>query len=81
MGQITGIILFQQVLPWVFSLDIGNYNHLENKALQKRIASLIPCVIGSDTWIAASAIVLNGVKIGNGAVIGAEAVVTKDVEP
>lgn len=37
--------------------------------------------IGSDVWIAASAVVLGGVKIGHGAVIGAGAVVTKDVPP
>ncbi len=40
-----------------------------------------PCVIGNDVWIAANVVVLRGVKIGNGAVIGAGAIVTKDVEP
>ncbi len=37
--------------------------------------------IGSDVWIGHSAIVLTGVSIGNGAVVGAGAVVTKDVPP
>lgn len=37
-------------------------------------------VIGNDVWIGADAIILPGVKIGDGAVIGAGAVVTKDVE-
>ena len=37
------------------------------------------CVVESDVWIGANAIVLRGVKIGIGAVIGAGAVVTKDV--
>ncbi len=40
-----------------------------------------PCVIGHDVWIGHAAVVLPGVRIGNGAVIGAAAVVTKDVEP
>lgn len=38
-------------------------------------------VIGSDVWIGARAIVLDGVSIGDGAIIAAGAVVSKDVEP
>lgn len=38
-------------------------------------------VIGHDVWIAASAIIKQGVKIGNGAVIGANSFVNKDVPP
>ena len=35
--------------------------------------------IGNDVWIAANAVVLGGVTIGDGAVIGAGSVVTKDI--
>jgi len=38
-----------------------------------------PCKIGHDVWIGANAFVKRGVTIGNGAVVGAHAVVTKDV--
>ena len=38
-------------------------------------------IIGHDVWIAAGAVILSGVHIGNGAVIGAAAVVTHDVPP
>ena len=38
-------------------------------------------IIGNDVWIGANVILLPGIKIGNGAVITAGAVVTKDVEP
>lgn len=38
-------------------------------------------VIGHDVWIGANATILAGVTVGNGAVIGAHALVTKDVEP
>lgn len=38
-------------------------------------------VIGRDVWIGAHAIVHDGVRIGDGAVIGSNAVVTKDVPP
>ena len=37
--------------------------------------------IGHDVWIGQRAIVMGGVRIGNGAVVGAGAVVTKDVPP
>jgi acetyltransferase-like isoleucine patch superfamily enzyme len=38
-------------------------------------------IIGNRVWIAYRAIILPGVRIGEGAVVGAGAVVTKDVEP
>ena len=36
-------------------------------------------VIGNDVWIGMRVIIMPGIKIGDGAVIGAGAVVTKDV--
>jgi acetyltransferase-like isoleucine patch superfamily enzyme len=38
-------------------------------------------VVGSDVWIGSEALILPGVKIGDGAVVGARAVVTRDVRP
>lgn len=38
-------------------------------------------VIGNDVWIGFEAVILSGVTIGDGAIIGARAVVTKDVPP
>jgi acetyltransferase-like isoleucine patch superfamily enzyme len=38
-----------------------------------------PIVIGTDVWIGAGAVVLAGVRIGDGAVIAANAVVNQDV--
>ena len=38
-------------------------------------------VIGNDVWIGYEAVILSGVHIGDGATIGARAVVTRDVEP
>ena len=38
-------------------------------------------VVGSDVWIGYEAVILAGVTIGDGAIIGSRAVVTKDVPP
>ena len=38
-------------------------------------------VIGNDVWIGYDAVIMAGVHIGDGAIIGTRAVVTKDVEP
>ncbi len=39
-----------------------------------------PVIVGNDVWIGSNAMIMQGVKIGDGAVIAAGAVVTKDVE-
>lgn len=43
--------------------------------------SVAPVVIGDRVWIGTRAVVLKGVTIGDGAVVAAGAVVTKDVPP
>ena len=41
----------------------------------------MPIAIEDDVWVGANAVVLPGVHIGQGAVVGAGAVVTSDVDP
>jgi acetyltransferase-like isoleucine patch superfamily enzyme len=38
-------------------------------------------IIGNDVWIGANATILAGVRVGDGAIVGANSLVTKDVEP
>ncbi|HHC7307818.1 TPA: CatB-related O-acetyltransferase [Vibrio campbellii] len=38
-------------------------------------------VVGNDVWIGSEAMIMPGVKIGDGAVIGARSIITKDVPP
>lgn len=47
--------------------------NIQGSAVPKKV------VIGNDVWIGTRAIILPGTTIGNGAIIGAGAVVTKDV--
>ncbi len=47
----------------------------------KKEVSLPNTVIGNDVWIGVGAIILPGVKIGDGAIIGGGSIVTKDIPP
>jgi len=40
-----------------------------------------PIKVGNDVWLGINSVILPGVTIGDGSIIGANAVVTKDVEP
>ncbi len=46
-----------------------------------RETSVAPIHIGDNVWIGANSIILKGVTIGNGAVIAAGSIVTKDIPP
>jgi len=52
-----------------------------NKGTEKDTFSKGPVIIGNDVWIGYGATILSGVTVGDGAVIAAHAVVTKDVPP
>ncbi len=60
-------------------------NALQDRWIEKDVFEKKPdderTYIGNDVWIGSHAMVLGGVKVGDGAVIGAGAVVTKDVPP
>ncbi len=70
----------------------GNHDHknkVSNYPLQAKFFRSIdlesstkgPVVIGNDVWIGMNATILSGVNIGDGAVIGAQSVIAKDVPP
>ena len=41
----------------------------------------LPVVIGNDAWIGTRVVIMPGVTIGNGAVVGAGSIVTRDIPP
>lgn len=63
----------------MFSWDVlvvdSDYHHLDDQAVDA------PVRIGDQVWIGARAQILKGVTIGDGAVVAAGSVVTRDVEP
>jgi len=63
----------------VSTMPIFRLNNLMGEVVDA--GNLDYCEIGNDVWIAAGTNILHKCKIGNGAIIGAGAVVTKDVEP
>ena len=58
-----------------FDDDFDGYTEVPPKAHRSKGDT----VIGNDVWIGAEALIMGGVKIADGAVIGARSVVTKDV--
>lgn len=54
---------------------------LEKKDVAKSWDNKGDIIIGNDVWIGYEAVILAGVTIGDGAIIGTRAVVTKDVPP
>lgn len=62
--------------PFFFMPEVPEFETAENGYLPAG-----DTVIGNDVWIGSEAIIMPGIKIGDGAVIGTRALVTKNVEP
>jgi len=56
----------------------GNENFVDAKDGFQRAGDT---VIGNDVWIGTEAMIMSGVRVGDGAIIASRAVVTKDVKP
>ena len=70
---------------WVTITDnahgTSDYESLQINPTQRRLYSKAPVIIGNNVWIGDKATILPGVKIGDGCIIAANTVVTKDVPP
>lgn len=70
---------------WVTITDNSHgetdYDSLKMPPIKRPITSKGPVIIGNNVWIGDKATILPGVTIGDGSVIAANAVVTKDVPP
>lgn len=66
--------------PYVTILDHDHNYHTDGLMVDSGYVSA-PIVIGDNVWVGGNVVILKGVKIGDGAVIAAGCVVTKDVPP
>jgi acetyltransferase-like isoleucine patch superfamily enzyme len=67
--------------PFFYSTNEDDKFFKHSYADKKYFDNEILTDVGNDVWIGANALIKPGLKIGDGAVIGAGAVVTKDVDP
>lgn len=69
-----------QIAPGCFITD-HNHGTAADLRIDQQTCVVGPVIIGRDVWLGARVTVLAGVTIGDGAVVAAHAVVTKDVPP
>lgn len=65
------------IAPGVCIACAGHAIDAKQRALG--IGTSSPITIGRDVWIGANAVICGGVKIGDGSIIGAGSIVTKDI--
>lgn len=57
----------------------GNHGDVLGITINQQAMQSRPVIIEDDVWLGAQVIVLQGVRIGNGAIVGAGAVVSEDI--
>ena len=80
--SMSGVELGEAVLTagnCYLSAGAYQFENLEIPVMDQDAFSKGPIIVGKNSWLGTSATILDGIKIGEGAVIGAGAVVTKDI--
>lgn len=62
-------------------MDTSRHNHDRlDLPMKEQGLSYEPIIVGDDVWVGANAVITCGVKVGRGSIVGAGAVVTRDVD-
>lgn len=69
------------IAGYVTIIDANHVFTDASRPIREQGGRKAPITIGSDVWIGAHAVILQGVSIGDGAVVAANATVTHDVPP
>jgi virginiamycin A acetyltransferase len=70
--------LTEGVSSYPFAVFGGDWSHAMNGKTYPNRGDI---VVGNDVWLGYKSVIMSGVHIGDGAIIGAYSVVTKDVSP
>jgi maltose O-acetyltransferase len=62
------------------NLVTENHEYRERRPISEQSYYGGPIIVGDDVWLGANVVVMPRIKIGSGAIVGANAVVTKDVK-
>jgi len=90
IGKFANIASMVRINPGFHPMDYPTLHHFTYRPTMYGMAEVDDAaffewrnrqrvVIGHDTWIGHGAVIMPGVRIGNGAVVGSNSVVTKDV--
>ncbi len=84
IGGQNGVIIGNHVLL-SYNVNIVSEDHAYDNPLlptkSQGYKKTGPIIIEDDVWIGANAVIMPNINIGRGAIVGANAVVTKNVEP
>ena len=75
------VLIGRLVSIWDNNHGNTDLKNLKKPPLKRNVYSKGPVIIGNNVWIGDKASIMPGVTIGEGAVIGSNAVVTKDIPP
>ena len=88
IGRHVDIGLMQHPTDWLstsarqYNAEYLRWNRFTGKSVNTFQHEIVqPVVIGNDVWIGNRAMIMGGVTIGDGAIVAAGAVVTRDVPP
>jgi phosphonate metabolism protein (transferase hexapeptide repeat family) len=89
VGRFANIAAFTRINPGQHPVDRASLHHFQYRSRQYGLGEddpdffawrrSFPVSLGPDTWIGHGAVIMGGVHVGVGAVVGANAVVTRDV--